>query len=251
MTEPEFTIEELNSEEWRLIQDFPDYEVSSLGRVRRKTASKVARAGHVLKPTSGTKGRRHVSLCRGAVVTERRIHRLVAGAFLEPSTPERIFINHKDGNPSNNRQSNLEWCTPKENTEHSIYVLGNRSDGEHNKHSKFTREQVLAIHDALMAGMSSPEIIAKYGVSESQISRIKKREVWKELLKDFPSDYPPPRRLIKGSRVGTSKLDEPKVQQIKQMVAAKISSVTIAARFGVSESTIKSIRLGQSWKHVT
>ena len=48
-------------------------------------------------------------------------HRLVALAYLDPpSDKEKTQINHKDGNKLNNCIDNLEWVTPKENSEHSI-----------------------------------------------------------------------------------------------------------------------------------
>lgn len=57
------------------------------------------------------------------------IHRLVAYHFIKNTNPEKnIFINHKDGNPSNNVVDNLEWCTPYENIAHARRVL-NRACG--------------------------------------------------------------------------------------------------------------------------
>lgn len=40
----------------------------------------------------------------------RRIHDLVALAFLGPR-PSGFVINHKNGTPTDNRPSNLEYCT--------------------------------------------------------------------------------------------------------------------------------------------
>lgn len=50
-----------------------------------------------------------------------KVHRLVAQAFLDsPMNDKQTFVNHKDGNRSNNHYTNLEWCTIKENNRHAI-----------------------------------------------------------------------------------------------------------------------------------
>lgn len=120
------------TEVWRDLPEMPDYQVSDLGRIRsidRQIEMKSRWGGMCAK------------LQRGRVLTPFRagnylairpqmggktyyVHRLVASTFLITS-PERVEVNHKDGDKANNRADNLEWCTPSENMLHSTYVLGN------------------------------------------------------------------------------------------------------------------------------
>lgn len=46
------------------------------------------------------------------------LHRLLAKAFI-PNPDNKDTINHKDGDPSNNSLSNLEWMTQSENSKHA------------------------------------------------------------------------------------------------------------------------------------
>lgn len=54
------------------------------------------------------------------------MHRLVAIAFNLPRQEGQNYINHKDGNPSNNKRSNLEYVTHSENISHSFKTNTNR-----------------------------------------------------------------------------------------------------------------------------
>lgn len=49
---------------------------------------------------------------------QERLHRILATCFI--NNPEnKPYINHKDGNKSNNDIFNLEWCTQAENNKHA------------------------------------------------------------------------------------------------------------------------------------
>lgn len=64
------------------------------------------------------------------VFNKKRIfaHQLIAKAFIR--NPEnKPCVNHKDGNVTNNAVSNLEWCTHKENSQHSYDVLKRSPSG--------------------------------------------------------------------------------------------------------------------------
>lgn len=111
-------------EEWRDIKGFEGvYQVSNMGRVRSLdhiTGGKHWR-GKILS-TAVTAGYPIVKLSKGSEKHPRRVHRLVAEAFLD--NPENLpEVNHIDGNKNNNRMDNLEWCTSKENKIHA-WVTG-------------------------------------------------------------------------------------------------------------------------------
>lgn len=63
-----------------------------------------------------------VCLSKNNKTVHRRVHRLVAQAFIKNPNNWPI-VNHKDGNKSNNNVNNLEWCTEKYNMKHAHIVL--------------------------------------------------------------------------------------------------------------------------------
>lgn len=94
----------MKNEELRTIPDWPEYEASTTGSIRRVSS------GHVLKPNDNSKGNYHsVSLYRaGARRAEKlKVHALVTNAFLGPR-PAGYTVNHKNGVKSNNSVENLE-----------------------------------------------------------------------------------------------------------------------------------------------
>lgn len=113
-------------EVWKDIEGYEGYyQVSNLGRVKslaRNTSEKGKNANNkkdtILKG-SLTKGYLQVDFRKDGKRKMFRIHRLVSECFI-PNPDNKPYINHIDGNKSNNTVDNLEWCTPKENVKHAM-----------------------------------------------------------------------------------------------------------------------------------
>lgn len=105
-------------EQWRKIPHYEDYyEASDLGQI------KSLRFNKILKPyLVRDKGCYVVGLCKEGKRKTIKIHRLIALAFLQPDTA-RPFVNHKNGIRTDNRLSNLEFCSYQENASHSRLFL--------------------------------------------------------------------------------------------------------------------------------
>ncbi len=74
------------------------------------------RRNHALAQSVTARGYAQVKLGRGRW---HLVHRLVALSFV--ANPEmKPQVNHKDGDPLNNRAENLEWCTQSENQLHAV-----------------------------------------------------------------------------------------------------------------------------------
>ena len=102
-------------ENWRFIEENPDYMVSDHGRVLSfKGKSKL-----ILCTTIAGEGYEQTELMQKGIYTKYYTHRLVAKAFI-PNPKHLPQVNHLDGNTLNNHVSNLEWCDAHDNIMHAI-----------------------------------------------------------------------------------------------------------------------------------
>ena len=114
----QFTQDELNNEVQKDIHGYEGlYQVSNLGRVKsldrivtRKDGRKQLHRGKLIKSYCNNKGYYIIRLCKGCKMKHMLMHRLVAQAFI-PNPDNLPEVNHIDEKPSNNRVTNLEWCT--------------------------------------------------------------------------------------------------------------------------------------------
>lgn len=180
MADIEFTTEELETEEWRDVVGYEGiYSVSNLGRLRRDSSYGSSQIGKIQKPARINKGYLRYRLSDGPNHTTWTVaHRIVMAAFVRPE-PLTIQVNHKDGDKTNNRLSNLEYCTASENMQHAQHVLG-LFRGEKASAAKLTEGQVKEIWH-LKGQMSGPKVAKHYGIYHNTVYGIWRRITWKHI----------------------------------------------------------------------
>lgn len=194
MTKPQYTTEELQYEEWRLIKDFPEYEISNLGRVRRAVdrimGRRIAVAGEILKPYQMKNGYYAIKFKRHTIQKHFLIHRLVAIAFIDNPTQESC-VNHVDGIRWNNRYTNLEWCSQATNMYHAAKMLKSMAHGSSHYRAVLTEKLVIDIHELRMQGFRPSRIARILGIHVRHIDNVVKRRAWMHVLEKLSTDYPP------------------------------------------------------------
>ena len=172
-------------EEWREIKGYEGYyEVSSKGQVKSLTRVTVNTRGRKYRSKGkilslngiSSSGYITVGLCKGDVNTHS-IHKLVGAAFLEKDLT-RSYINHIDGDRLNNKVSNLERCTQRENVQHSYDISGRKGT---KGSAKLTEEQVLTI-PVLLETMTKETVADLLCVKPDTIKGIMKGKRWADVL---------------------------------------------------------------------
>ena len=109
----------LEKEIWKDIPNYEGYQVSNLGRV--KSLERIDARGNrllkekILKPQINDSGYYRIQLQKQSIKKTCRVHRLVWEAF-NGQIPEGLQVNHINEVKTDNRLSNLNLMTAKENT---------------------------------------------------------------------------------------------------------------------------------------
>lgn len=157
------------SEGWELVPRNVAYGVSSLGRVVRLLAGPGTWPGRVKKPTINHYGYLVVNLPTYGRAKVYLVHRIVCIAFHGPPPSPLHEAGHRDGDKLNCCKDNLRWVLPVENTADK-YAHGTVLVGDRHQNTKVSDADLPALR---ALDWRQRDIAALYGISQSQVSRIK------------------------------------------------------------------------------
>lgn len=138
-------INSIANEEWKPLEFNLrySYQISNMGRVRiikkNYCCIKTQRIGNHKHPIVSFRFSKNK-------VKRYLVHRLVAQSFLNNTQLKRT-VNHINGIKHDNRLSNLEWATDKEQAIHRHYVLGKKTTDKATIVSKLTNKKSVAQFD--------------------------------------------------------------------------------------------------------
>lgn len=239
-------------ETWKSIDEVGGrYEVSNRGNVRSWVKTSGNKREHPLVMNQHTYlGYNYISLKKhtGSKYISRRVHRLVAKAFI-PNPSNKPYINHKNGIKNDNRVENLEWVTASENDIHAFENgLREPMKGEKNGNATLSDKDVLEIRRLYFEGGVSQYTIAEsYGIVQNHVSDIVNFKRWSHIGQKYKGLEKPVNYLM-GEDVYGAKLNAKKVKEMREI--RKRDGLTygeIAKMFGVSRHSASRAINGETW----
>lgn len=154
----------LPNEEWLLIKDYENYQVSSLGRIKSLKYGKEK----IRKQRKINNGYLTINLWKEGIMKSCLVHRLVANAFI-PNPSNLKCVNHKDENKENNCVDNLEWCSVAYNNTYGSR-LKKVSEKQINDPSKSKQVYQYSLDGELVAIWNSTQECKRNGYHRGNVS---------------------------------------------------------------------------------
>ncbi len=169
---------DMSVEVWKEIPDFPDYEVSTFGRLRRIRPANSNRAKVGLLKANTCRTYHRFGLYNGGKIRTLLVHRIILMTFVGPPPSQRHQGAHEDDTPSNNRLDNLRWATPKENSEDRV-IRGRQVSGTSHPNTRLTDKQIKAIRALNSRGVGVLLIADAVGIGATSVGRIVRGETYR------------------------------------------------------------------------
>lgn len=237
-------------EEWKSVKGYEGiYEVSDLGRVRRILAAVGTKPGRILRSCTST-GYRVMSLCRNPSDHKTvKVSPIICSAFHGDKPSGRHQVNHINGITADDRAVNLEWVTPLENARHRFEVLKKTNPrGEDHWKTTVSNDDVAIMRALRARGASNGSIARQFGLPLATAKGLISGHSFKHVtaMKRIPVGYTVSTlERPSGIHHHNARLTPDAVKEIR---GSSSTGRSLAARFGVSATTITNVRKGRIWK---
>lgn len=256
------------AEEWRPVEGFAGYEVSSFGRVRswlkNGPGGNFRDHPRIMSPSHKANGYLQVNLWKDGERSTVGVHVLVVSAFEGPKPFEEAQCRHRDGDKHHNAAMNLLWGSAADNSGDSVRQgvhPGFKIRGEAHYRSTLTEETAEKIRQMASGGATQSEIAAATGVPQGTVQSIVLRYGWaygedrrygaghfsKAERQDRAAE-----RAKKGwlSGVGGKPSITAEIVLEIRTLAQTMPQARLCERFGMSRQMISKIVNRITWKHV-
>lgn len=159
------------------------YLISNLGNVKPIKKSKYSPAkGEFLKPGFKQKGYKHVTFYHDGQKKQADVHRMVALAFIGQPPEGKNLVCHLDDNKLNNIADNLIWGDNADNMRHMVEHRRSLV-GSKNPRALLNDVKVRTIRRLYAeGGVSQTSLALQFGVNQTIISKVIRRQSWKNVL---------------------------------------------------------------------
>lgn len=231
--------------EWKPIlidNEYSGYDITNTGLIRSSKRAKI------IAPTTLKTGAQQVTLFVNGKPLSKKVHDLVARAFL-PNPESRLMVQHIDGNKSNNDVRNLIWSGPTKYGYIGTRPYREGKRGMDSPRSKYTDEQIVKICELLQEDKyNNCEIGKMVGVPTQLVSNIKAKNCWTHISDRYKFHRNEHRPRGENSKVSIYTNEQ--IHEVCRLLNKRVPFREIERLTKVKPNTTSQIRNGKIWTHI-